>query len=187
MSHVPDIPPSGMHCPWRRPSLWRAQDLEKTAALDLVVKGMQQHSADAKLQEVGCVVLGTVAAHQVMKTMVRGHGAVSAICAAMQAHPTSVLVAKNGARALSLLVANCEPNCAEVVAQGGIPCLLAAISNHPHAERTVFYSCVALRFLSLKSDDNVQEVCARRCSATGNVTARAIGHWRCAELWTTTF
>ncbi len=79
---------------------------------------MQNHPADAKVQEVGCNALGKLAINDANEVRIAAEGGVGAIVKALQNHPADAKVQEAGCAALHNLTTNNSDNKAKAKSAG---------------------------------------------------------------------
>lgn len=112
-----------------------------------------------------CNVIGMVCEAKKKNCAACGAGAVSAVLAMMQAHPSSKTVQTMACFALSWLVQGGPGISIGMVASGGLGLVYAAMAAYPTAEVLQKYACVALSVLAETPE------CAKAMRAEG----RAVG------------
>ncbi|KAG8341124.1 hypothetical protein TRVL_08047 [Trypanosoma vivax] len=108
----------------------------------------------ARLQENGCLALGTMCWNSDLKADVVRLGGVHMIMRALEDHYTSVGLVKNACRALAQVAFNCEGYRDEMCAKGVIPLIIRGMAHHPTYDRVQMHGCVALSYLSWNNESN---------------------------------
>lgn len=108
----------------------------------------------ARLQENGCLSIGTMCWNTDLKTEVVRLDGIPVIMKALEEHYTSSGLVKNACRALAQIAFNCERYRDDMSALGVIPLIIRAMAHHPHHDRAQMHGCVALSYLSWTNEAN---------------------------------
>ncbi|KAG5497845.1 hypothetical protein GH5_02636 [Leishmania sp. Ghana 2012 LV757] len=114
----------------------------------------------ARLQENGCLAVGTMCWNSDLKADVVRLGGVQVIMKALEEHYTSPGLVKNACRALAQVAFNCERYRDEMSAKGAIPLIIRGMAQHPNYDRAQMHGCVALSYLSWTNEDNAAQITA---------------------------
>ncbi|KAG5498588.1 hypothetical protein JKF63_02874 [Porcisia hertigi] len=114
----------------------------------------------ARLQENGCLAIGTMCWNSNLKADVVRLGGVQVIMKALDEHYTSSGLVKNACRALAQLAFNCERYRDEMSAKGVIPFIIRGMAQHPNYDRAQMHGCVALSYLSWTNESNAAQITA---------------------------
>ncbi|KAH9580032.1 hypothetical protein LSM04_006730 [Trypanosoma melophagium] len=112
----------------------------------------------ARLQENGCLAIGTMCWNSDLKADVVRLGGVEMIMDALQNHYTSPGLVKNACRALAQVAFNCEAYRDEMSASGVIPLIIKGMAQHPNYDRVQMHGCVALSYLSWNNETNSAQI-----------------------------
>ncbi|KPA83071.1 hypothetical protein ABB37_02787 [Leptomonas pyrrhocoris] len=125
----------------------------------LILDAMR-HGKKARLQENGCLAIGTMCWNSDLKADVVRLGGVHVIMKALEEHYTSSGLVKNACRALAQVAFNCERYRDEMSAKGVIPLIIRGMEQHPNYDRAQMHGCVALSYLSWTNEDNAAQITA---------------------------
>lgn len=114
----------------------------------------------ARLQENGCLAIGTMCWNSDLKADVVRLGGVQVIMKALEEHYMSSGLVKNACRALAQVAFNCERYRDEMSAKGVIPLIIRGMEQHPNYDRAQMHGCVALSYLSWTNEDNAAQITA---------------------------
>lgn len=114
----------------------------------------------ARLQENGCLSIGTMCWNSDLKADVVRLGGVQVIMKALEEHYTSSGLVKNACRALAQVAFNSERYRDEMSAKGVIPFIIRGMAQHPNYDRAQMHGCVALSYLSWTNEDNAAQITA---------------------------
>ncbi|KEG13036.1 hypothetical protein DQ04_01251090 [Trypanosoma grayi] len=112
----------------------------------------------ARLQENGCLAIGTMCWNSDLKTDVVRLGGVEMIMNALREHYTSPGLVKNACRALAQVAFNCDAYREEMSASGVIPLIIKGMAQHPNYDRVQMHGCVALSYLSWNNEANSAQI-----------------------------
>ncbi|EPY31792.1 hypothetical protein STCU_03233, partial [Strigomonas culicis] len=127
----------------------------------LILNAMR-HGTKARLQENGCLAIGTMCWNSDLKADVVRLGGVKVIMKALDEHYTSPGLMKNACRALAQVAFNCERYRDEMSASGVIPLIIRGMEQHPNYDRAQMHGCVALSYLSWTNEGNAAQITANR-------------------------
>ncbi|AAZ11783.1 uncharacterized protein TEOVI_000635000 [Trypanosoma equiperdum] len=128
---------------------------EKGVALILEAMG---RGKSARLQDNGCLALGTMCWNSDLKADVIRYGGVQMIMRALAAHYTNAGLVKNACRALAQVAFNCEAYRDDMHASGVIPLIMKGMAEHPNYDRVQMHGCVALSYLSWNNEQNSAQI-----------------------------
>ncbi|CAG9578247.1 conserved hypothetical protein [Leishmania major strain Friedlin] len=114
----------------------------------------------ARLQENGCLAIGTMCWNSDLKADVVRLGGVQVIMKALEEHYTSSGLVKNACRALAQVAFNSECYRDEMSAKGVITFIIRGMAQHPNYDRAQMHGCVALSYLSWTNEDNAAQITA---------------------------
>nr|CCC90947.1 conserved hypothetical protein [Trypanosoma congolense IL3000] len=123
----------------------------------LILQAMR-HGKSARLQDNGCLALGTMCWNSDLKADVIRLGGVQMIMKALEAHYTSSGLVKNACRALAQIAFNCEAYRDDMHASGVIPLIMKGMAEHPTFDRVQMHGCVALSYLSWNNEPNSAQI-----------------------------
>lgn len=123
----------------------------------LIIDAMQR-GKKARLQENGCLAIGTMCWNSDLKADVVRLGGVRIIMRALEDHCASPGLVKNACRALAQVAFNCERYRDEMSACGVIPLIVRGMVLHPNYDRTQMHGCVALSYLSWTNEGNAEQI-----------------------------
>jgi hypothetical protein len=120
-----------------------------------------------RLQENGCLAIGTMCWHTELKSAVVALGGTSVVLRALERHYLLPGVAKNGCRAIAQIAFNCEKFSdfvdgtsmtfgPDVRMENIIQLLIKVMLQHPHHDRTQMHCCAALSVLCWASPQNAK-------------------------------
>ncbi|RNF12733.1 hypothetical protein TraAM80_00085 [Trypanosoma rangeli] len=112
----------------------------------------------ARLQENGCLAIGTMCWNSELKADVVRLNGVELIMKALEEHYTSPGLVKNVCRALAQVAFNCEAYRDAMCASGAIPLIIKGMAQHPDYDRVQMHSCVALSYLSWNNEENSAKI-----------------------------
>jgi hypothetical protein len=118
-----------------------------------IIKAMKEGDK-ARLQENGCLAIGTMCWNTDLKAEVVRLDGITVIMKALEEHYTSSGLVKNACRALAQIAFNCERYRDDMSTLGVIPLIIRAMAHHPHHDRAQMHGCVALSYLSWTNDNN---------------------------------
>ncbi|GET90680.1 hypothetical protein, conserved [Leishmania tarentolae] len=137
------------------------QVIVNNGGVALILDSMRR-GKKARLQENGCLAIGTMCWNSDLKADVVRLGGVQVIMKALEEHYTSSGVVKNACRALAQVAFNCERYRDEMSAKGVIPFIIRGMAQHPNYDRAQMHGCVALSYLSWTNEDNAAQITANR-------------------------
>lgn len=116
----------------------------------------------ARLQENGCLAIGTMCWNSDLKAEVVRLSGVEMIMSVLQEYYTSPALVKNACRALAQVAFNSDAYRDEMCASGVIPLIIKGMAQHPSYDRVQMHGCVALSYLSWNNDVNSAQIAANR-------------------------
>lgn len=137
------------------------QDVVKYGGVALILDAMR-HGKKPRLQENGCLAIGTMCWNSDLKAEVVNYGGVEIIMNVLEEHYTSSGVVKNAFRALAQIAFNCEQYRNEMSRNGVIPLIIRGMEHHQKYDRAQMHGCVALSYLSWTNQGNAAQIIAHR-------------------------
>ncbi|KAG5472299.1 hypothetical protein LSCM1_03698 [Leishmania martiniquensis] len=123
-----------------------------------LILGSMHRGKKARLQENGCLAIGTICWNSDLKADVVRKGGVRLIMRALEEHYTSPGLVKNACRALAQLAFNCEAYRNELNAKEVIPLIIRGMAQHRNYDRAQLHGCVALSYLSWTNENNAAQI-----------------------------
>lgn len=127
----------------------------------LILDAMRSGKA-ARLQENGCLAIGTMCWNNELKAEVVRLGGIKVLTKTLEDHFTNAAVVKNAFRALAQVAFNCEKYRVELSTDGIIPLIIRGMEYHQSYDRVQMHGCVALSYLSWTNQGNANQITAHR-------------------------
>ncbi|CAD2218227.1 hypothetical protein, conserved [Angomonas deanei] len=137
------------------------QEVVNSEGVALILAAMRR-GKKARLQENGCLALGTMCWNTDLKGDVVRLGGVDVVMKALENYYTSSGLVKNACRALAQIAFNCEAYRKEMSVRGVIPLIIRGMEQHPNYDRAQMHGCVALSYLSWTNEGNAEEITTNR-------------------------
>eukprot|EP01062_Namystynia_karyoxenos_P044046 TRINITY_DN32323_c0_g1_i1.p2 TRINITY_DN32323_c0_g1~~TRINITY_DN32323_c0_g1_i1.p2 ORF type:complete len:875 (+),score=238.29 TRINITY_DN32323_c0_g1_i1:97-2625(+) len=133
-------------------------DILTLGGVKAIASAMRVHADRVKMQEVGTLVVGTLAWHEGIKQELAEQGVIEVVLDAMRRYPDHRVLQRNACRAVSQLAFNSDPNRDRICDQGGVKIVVAAARAHPECDKAVLNAVVALTYLTYRSEPVVRQL-----------------------------
>ena len=119
--------------------------------IKLIVESMRNLN-HTRLHEMACLAIGTMCWNNDLKTQVVTNDGIAVLLASLDVHRESGSLVKNACRALAQIAFNNDIYRDMINQTDAGRLVIASMQLHPHHDRAQMHGCVALSYLSWKSD-----------------------------------
>lgn len=125
------------------------------SGIDLILKGMRQHSNAAHIQEEGCRLLGALAHENfVNQHKIAAAGGIDAVIQIMRHHEQHAMIQEFGCYVLGCLAYDSLTTQLRIAALGGIGVIFQAMRRHKQLAEVQYSGCEALAHLAWDNPEN---------------------------------